>query len=139
MDNKIKQVIVVRKDLNMRTGKIAAQASHASMSFLCNRVRNAQNRQASGCTGYNSHMVYFNYAEQLWLDGSFTKIVLGVDSEEKLLEVYKAAMKLPGTPVFKIVDNGDTEFHGVPTLTCIALGPDYSSKIDSVTKDLKLI
>lgn len=129
----IKQVIVVRKDLNMRTGKIAAQASHASMMFLCKRVRLAENR-----IGNNSR-VFFSYPEQEWLDGSFTKIVVGVDSEEKLLEVYEAAMKLPGVAVHKCVDNGLTEFKGVPTLTCLAIGPGFSSTIDKVTKELKLI
>lgn len=34
-----KQVIIVRKDLNMSHGKMAAQVSHASMGFLMNMIR----------------------------------------------------------------------------------------------------
>jgi len=37
-----------------------------------------------------------------------------------------------------ITDNGTTEFNSVPTNTCIAIGPDYSDKIDMITKHLKL-
>jgi len=38
-----------------------------------------------------------------------------------------------------ITDNGKTEFGGIPTKTCLALGPDLSEKIDEVTGDLKLL
>ena len=38
-----------------------------------------------------------------------------------------------------VTDNGATEFHGVPTVTCCAIGPDYSDKIDSITGNLKLL
>lgn len=34
-----KQVIIVRKDLQMSHGKLAAQVSHASMAFLANMIR----------------------------------------------------------------------------------------------------
>lgn len=35
-----KQIIIVRKDLNMSAGKLAAQVSHASMAFLADQIRN---------------------------------------------------------------------------------------------------
>jgi PTH2 family peptidyl-tRNA hydrolase len=38
-----------------------------------------------------------------------------------------------------IVDAGLTEFGGIPTVTCIAIGPDYPEKIDPITKNLKLL
>jgi PTH2 family peptidyl-tRNA hydrolase len=38
-----------------------------------------------------------------------------------------------------IIDSGKTEFGGVPTKTCLAIGPDYSEKIDKVTGNLKLL
>ena len=34
----IKQIIVVRKDLNMRKGKIASQCAHASMKVFFDRL-----------------------------------------------------------------------------------------------------
>lgn len=39
---RIKQVIVMRHDLGMRRGKQIAQGAHASMSFICNRLRDGQ-------------------------------------------------------------------------------------------------
>ena len=39
---KVKQIIVVRKDLNMRKGKIAAQAAHASMAVLLDSMRKSE-------------------------------------------------------------------------------------------------
>lgn len=35
----MKQLIIARKDLNMSSGKLAAQVSHASMTFLTNAMR----------------------------------------------------------------------------------------------------
>ena len=34
----IKQVIIVRKDLNMRKGKIAAQVAHAAMKVILDKM-----------------------------------------------------------------------------------------------------
>jgi PTH2 family peptidyl-tRNA hydrolase len=44
-----------------------------------------------------------------------------------------------GVECHLIQDNGTTEFGGVPTYTCLALGPDLAEKIDPLTKDLKLL
>jgi len=38
----LKQVIVVRKDLSMPTGKLAAMVAHASMTFLLQRLENKE-------------------------------------------------------------------------------------------------
>lgn len=37
-----------------------------------------------------------------------------------------------------ITDSGITEFGGVPTRTCLAIGPDWSELIDPITSHLKL-
>lgn len=37
----MKQIIIVRKDLNMSPGKMCAQTSHASMAFLSRMIQNA--------------------------------------------------------------------------------------------------
>jgi peptidyl-tRNA hydrolase len=66
----------------------------------------------------------------------FTKICLGVSSLEELLEI-EAKAKESGLVVKVIEDSGLTEFSGIPTITCLAIGPDYSSKIDPITRDLK--
>ena len=73
-----------------------------------------------------------------WLDGLFTKIVVSVDSELELLEIHHKAMNA-GIPCALIQDSGATEFHGVPTYTCCAIGPAEAKEIDPITKHLKLL
>ena len=125
----VKQVIVVRKDLKMRTGKLAAQVAHASMKFLIDN--NTSDRA-------NVLRVELSSNEADWINNSFTKIVVGVDSEEELKNlIFKA--NLNNIEVHEIIDNGLTEFHNVPTLTCAAFGPDKSEIIDEITKNLKLM
>lgn len=124
----IKQVIVVRKDLNMRKGKLAAQVSHASMAFLV-RPATVENDE------FSTHVYP---VEQEWLKTGHTKVVVSVDSEDGLLDIVQKASE-SGLEVQMVTDLGKTEFHGQETLTCAAIGPDYSDKIDKVTGHLKLI
>lgn len=44
----VKQVIIVRKDLNMSPGKLAAQVSHASMAFLTTEIRKHAHNEEYG-------------------------------------------------------------------------------------------
>ena len=119
----VKQVIVVRKDLNMRKGKIAAQAAHASMKFLAD------------CYDPNtgSISVELDPSMRAWFEGMFTKIVVSVDSEQALLDLVAEGEKA-GIVVRKIIDSGKTEFNGVPTLTCAAFGPDDVEKLDAILR-----
>lgn len=126
----VKQVIVMRKDLNMRKGKMVAQGSHAAMKFL------VDNNAADGPTELH---VELSPAEAQWLfGGAFTKITLGCDSEEELRELIMRA-ELFGIDAYPIVDSGKTEFNGVPTLTCASFGPAFVEDIDKVTGHLKPI
>ena len=120
--NGVKQVIVMRKDLKMRRGKEIAQGAHASMSFL---AKKALLRES------------FTDAERAWLEGLFTKVCDRVESEEQLLNVARAAEQA-GIRAEVVTDSGKTEFGGVPTRTCLALGPDLASKIDAITGTLEL-
>ena len=70
--------------------------------------------------------------------GSFTKIVLGCDSESELRDLVLKA-HVNDVAAYEIVDSGKTEFHGVPTLTCVAFGPDDAELIDRITGHLKPI
>lgn len=125
-----KQVIVIRKDLKMRRGKEIAQGSHASMAFITKRMLRCL--EAS-----DTPYAYMNEAERAWLRSSFRKIVCKVPDLESLMEVAEKA-KEAGLETHVIEDSGYTEFDGVPTVTCVAIGPDYNEKIDPVTKDLVL-
>ena len=133
----IKQVIVVRKDLNMRKGKIAAQVAHASMKVI---MDDAEPFAFEGVDDLKGKLIMFKKGSplDLWLNGIFTKICLGCDSEAEMLKYYTLA-KLHKIPCSLITDNGLTEFHNVPTNTCIAIGPFYSDKIDEITGHLKLL
>ena len=70
-----------------------------------------------------------------WLTGKFTKVVLAVDSEKELLDIWTKATKAGLNTVF-VTDNGETEF-GKPTHTCIGIGPAWEEEIDEVTGHLK--
>lgn len=141
--SEVKQVIVVRKDLHMRKGKIAAQVAHASMKVLLDRmgVRYYYYDQGDG-TSYGSEEWVLNVDRDSpmweWLNGSFTKIVLYVESEDVITALANRCHFM-AMPHAVITDAGKTEFHGEPTITCIAIGPDKSDKIDTITGDLPLL
>lgn len=119
----IKQLIVIRKDLNMRKGKMIAQGSHASISFL---TRSLENNKP------------LTEVQKEWLNNSFTKICVSVDSEQELLEIAEKAKSM-SVECHVITDNGTTEFNGIPTKTCLALGPDKAEILDQITGHLKLL
>jgi len=80
----------------------------------------------------------FTEAQRAWLTGAFAKVCCRVDSEEELMEIYDKALEA-GLEVHLITDSGRTEFHGEPTNTCLAIGPDEADKIDAITGDLQLL
>jgi len=122
----VKQVIVIRRDLKMRRGKEIAQGAHAAMMWLSERLAR-----------FLYGKVMLSDEEQEWMSGTFTKVTLQVDSEEALLDVFNRA-RAKGLTAHLVTDSGKTEFDGVPTKTCCAIGPHKAEKIDEVTKDLKL-
>lgn len=125
---KVKQVIIVRKDLKMPPGKLAAQVAHASLGALLDEIRDTRSDKI--------FKVKEKSAAYTWLSESFVKIILAVDSEEELLEIYKQA-KERGFPCSLIVDEGRTVFNG-PTITCLGIGPCFNVDIDKITGHLKL-
>lgn len=129
-----KQVIVMRNDLNMRKGKMIAQGSHASLGVIL-RSGYVQPSEHSPNDGY-----YIPMDDELesWIVGRFKKVCLRVDSEQELLDLHQKAQDA-GLRTVLITDAGLTEFNGVPTNTCIAIGPHYPEKIDVITGHLKLL
>ena len=119
VNTSIKQVIVLRNDLNMRKGKMVAQGAHGSVMGVLALPSDDKNRR-------------------IWLREGMTKIAVKCNSEEELHELYTKAQEL-NIPVVKVTDAGLTEFDGVPTDTCIVLSPYTSEYIDQVTKNLKLL
>ena len=129
-----KQVIVVRKDLNMRKGKMIAQGAHASMKVFFDRMKQI----SFGNGGGGNYAINLTSEMAEWMAGKFTKICVSVDSEQELLDIYNKAVanKLPSS---LIKDAGLTEFGGVPTLTCCAIGPADAIKVDEITGKLTLL
>ena len=134
MEQISKQVIVMRKDLNMRKGKMIAQGAHASMKVFFDKMT------AYGKTQGRPYFkgLALNSEEAEWVDGIFTKICVSVNSEAELLDVYNKAREA-GLNCSLIQDAGLTEFGGVATYTCVAIGPNYSDKIDLITGNLQLL
>lgn len=134
----IKQVLVVRKDLNMRKGKIGAQCAHAAMKIFFDKksinTRKDKNGEILG------HELNIQLGEDMyqWVTGIFTKICVYVNSEEELLAIKAKADALQ-LPTALVEDNGLTEFHGQLTKTVLAIGPASSEIIDSVTGALPLL
>lgn len=120
----------MRKDLNMRKGKMVAQGAHASIAFLTNTIRESQK--------LSKKSLILPPAQQVWVNSAFTKICVGVDSEEELLAIHNKALEA-GLVSHLITDSGFTEFGGVPTNTCCAIGPDYNENIDEICGSLKLL
>lgn len=134
-----KQVIVVRKDLNMRRGKEIAQGAHASLAVFFDMMRKQNGGEVDTKSGKKYHCEFEHTSEAMheWMTNGFTKITLVVNSEAELVAVYEAA-KAAGLPASLIRDSGKTEFGGVPTLTTVGIGPAASAEIDKITGNLKL-
>ncbi|MCX8197253.1 MAG: peptidyl-tRNA hydrolase Pth2 [Candidatus Micrarchaeota archaeon] len=114
----LKQAIVVRSDLKMGRGKLAAQASHASL--LACRMAEKHNRE------------YVNE----WEKEGQKKIVLKVASLGELLELYEKMKK--EIPCALVQDAGHTQLEP-GTITCFAAGPAPEEKVDKFVRHLKLL
>lgn len=135
-ERKVKQVIVMRKDLGMRKGKMIAQGSHSSIGAL---LKEFSIKEDETGVSYECHFEKGSILDK-WLNGIFTKICLSVDSEDELVELYETIKtNAPSIPCVMIEDCGLTEFHGEKTKTCIGIGPFWADEIDVFTSHLKLM
>ncbi len=115
----VKQVIVVRQDLKLSKGKLAAQVAHASLGAYRNALK-----------------THPNIIEE-WEYCGEKKIVLRVDNLAQLHEIKVKAgqMKLP---LCLINDAGRTELPA-GTTTALGIGPAKETDIDKVTGHLKMV
>lgn len=118
--DKYKQVIVIRTDISMSTGKKCAQSCHASLSAA--EISKSMNSKV--------------YSEWKAFAGQ-RKIVLKIGSQEEIEKLYHA-VKAEGIPCYLVADAGLTELEP-GTITALGIGPDLSIKIDKFCKDLKLL
>jgi len=133
-----KQVIVIRKDLNMRKGKMCAQAAHASFGIFHSIMTVASWGPKKSKWRDYSFKVVEDEAIEVWLCTGTKKIVVGVESEEELIKLYNKALE-EDLLAYMVTDAGLTEFNGIPTKTCIAIGPAEEWEIDAITGHLKLL
>ena len=141
--NKYKQVIIVRKDLDMTHGKMAAQVSHGSMAFLSHFIRD--NADSSGhVDGYIDEGILHE-----WIEDVFTKCVLKAKNKNHLLKAKTMAEEMgmvEGKDFWLIKDNCLTELEpeeigedGIGrTLTCIGFAPMPRDVIDKIGKKYQL-
>ncbi len=111
-----KQVIVVRNDIKMSKGKMAAQSSHAAVDA--------------------SHKVDKKILDA-WKKEGQKKVILKVKSEGELLELAEKCKKMKLVHSL-ITDAGRTELEP-GTITALGIGPDTEEKINKVTGSLKLM
>lgn len=139
-----KQIIVMRKDLNMRKGKMIAQGAHASLAIILDMMYIHDPRGSVDDAGdpiewiQKCLVIHPDTPLDFWLNKSFKKIVVGAESLAECVNVYNEAKKA-GIPCSLIEDKGLTEFGGEITITCCAIGPDDPEKIDKITGHLKLL
>jgi PTH2 family peptidyl-tRNA hydrolase len=116
---KYKMVIVVREDLKLSCGKIAAQVSHAAVSCALEAKK--------------SHTRWFNN----WKREGAKKVVVKVEDLNDLKHLERLA-KSHKLITCMITDAGLTEV--IPgTVTCLGIGPAPNELIDPVTCNLTLL
>ena len=111
-----KQVIVVRKDLKMSEGKLAAQVAHASI-------------ESYKMTPFDVQMEW-----EAW--GS-KKVVLKVSNLKEMLAILEK-VKGARLPFALIRDAGRTEVKP-GTATALGIGPAPEDEIDKITGKLKML
>lgn len=143
---KAKQMIVMRRDLKMRKGKIAAQAGHACVEATLmalaregrlDEVRVLRDEDGAPSWVALAHPESDHTPLSDWFDAGVAKVCVYVDSEEELLDLAAKGREL-GFIVALIRDAGFTEFHGDPTYTCLAFEPLSAEEIDPLTGKLPL-
>jgi PTH2 family peptidyl-tRNA hydrolase len=112
----MKQVILVRQDLKLPKGKMAAQAAHAAVEAAFNSDKKKVEE---------------------WRKQGAKKVVLKVKDEKELLKYLQEA-KDNKLKTALITDAGKTVI-APGTKTCLGIGPDEEEKIDEVTGKLKMV
>jgi len=123
----VKQTIVIRKDLNIKKGRLASLAISAAMKFIID------NNDAE--RGDELH-VQLSSEEADWIRNLSSKEVLGIDSQDALSDLVFRA-ELAGVNVYSIFDDRRMENDQNPELLCAAFGPDNDDIINQIIGNLK--
>lgn len=118
MASDIKQVILVRTDLDMGKGKMAAQACHASIG------------------AYRKAAKHTPTIAKAWERAGEAKIVVRVKSEAEMIE-FKGWADAEKLPSYMVQDAGRTQLEP-GTKTALAIGPADAEKLKP-TEKLRLL
>ena len=119
----LKMVFLVRQDLKMGAGKIAAQVAHAAIGLYDNIFEGDNDYQK------NALDYWFNLGQK--------KVVLKADNLNIMLEVVKKCKELK-LQYCMISDAGHTQIPA-GSITVLGIGPDTSEKINQITGSFKLM
>lgn len=114
-----KQVILIRIDLKMGTGKKCVQACHASVS-------------ASDLVRVKDKSVW-----KMWKNYGQKKVVIKINNLEILKDVI-IELEKNKIPYYLVKDAGLTQL-SPGTVTALGIGPVLSGEIDKITGDFKLL
>ena len=110
----MKQVILVRQDLKMPKGKLIVQCTHASLeaALKSNKLKE-------------------------WQKKGTKKVILKVKDDKELLYYFDLSNK--NKLINALIKDTAKTFFKAPTLTCLAIGTDKEEKIDTITRELKIL
>lgn len=147
----MRQLIIVRKDLNMSTGKIAAQCCHASLAFIRNGLSIASEETLLA----DSEDINLSFTTrydiwQYWFQDIFTKTICEAKNRNHLMKAVTIAEELglkENEDFFLIKDSCLTELtpeeydeEGVGrTLTCIGFKPLEDEVAHKISKKFQLL
>jgi len=117
--NEYKQVILVRMDIGMGTGKKCVQSCHASVS-------------SSDLVRTRNKTVW-----KQWMNTGQKKVVLKIKSVDDLLFIYNKILK-EKIPCFLVQDAGLTQLEP-GTITALGIGPAEANRLDKISGKLKLL
>lgn len=115
----MKQVIIIRSDLNLPKGKLCSQVAHASVSAALQTRKKDPKKLKK------------------WLSQGGKKIILQIKGLKKLKSLYQEATT-KGLTTSLVKDKGLTVVNP-GTITCVGIGPNHSHQIDEITRDLNTL
>jgi len=114
---KYKQVIIVRTDMKMSPGRIAAEVAHASLSAYVGMVKRDFETKAIA---------------EAWGEEGYRRAVLAVPHDLALLELSERVRTSEDPLPYFLVKDGST-------LVALAIGPALAKSIDKLTRELSTL
>jgi len=131
----VKQVLILRTDLNMRQGQLVGQGTEGGQFSLIQDARKVD-LQSESCVALHIPR-YFSDIEWIF-EHNVAMIVVGVNSEANLLAKFEQARE-SGIRCTLVKDKGKTQIGEVETYTAVAIGPAEVELLAPITGELQLL